>query len=167
MMRSLTVLPLLAALAACGSLALGAPPGAGDLPGRPAPVATAPAGAVERMAVLVNRHRSAAGCPPLAWLDGAARAAQAHSDDMAARGYFDHRSPEGVDLGERLSREGVVFRSAGENIAHSPQQPDAVLQGWLNSRGHRQNLEFCAYTHHGLGVSAGRWTHVLVTPLAT
>jgi uncharacterized protein YkwD len=46
-------------------------------------------------------------------------------------------------------------------------QPNAgeAVRGWLRSPGHRQNIETCGYTRHGVGLSAGRWTHVFYTPL--
>lgn len=162
-----------AVLAACGTIAIGGPvpPGEARRPGPapPRPPAPAPApapgmSASARMAELVNRHRAAAGCPPLALLDGAARAAQGHADDMARRGYFSHVSPEVEGLAERLAREGVRLRMAAENIALDPASPELVLNGWLRSAGHRQNLENCRYTHHGVGERTGRWTHVFVTP---
>lgn len=139
-----------------------APPPAATPPSAPAPAPTASPAA--EMAALVNRHRAAAGCPPLVWLDGAARAAEAHSDDMARRNYFSHVSPDGDGLVERLDREGVSIRMAAENIALDPGAPALVLGGWLRSPPHRQNLDNCRYTHHGVGERAGRWTHVFVTP---
>src|SRR5687768_5003934 len=50
--------------------------------------------AVDEMVALVNAHRRTVQCPELAWMQPVAAAAQAHSDDMARRGYFNHRSPE-------------------------------------------------------------------------
>jgi uncharacterized protein YkwD len=122
---------------------------------------------VQEMARLVNAHRQARGCPPLVWLQPAADAAQAHSADMARRGYFDHASPEGQGPAQRLTARGVAWRMVAENIAWTPQQ-DArqTLQGWIESPGHRQNLENCGYTHHGIGMQNAYWTHVFVTPAA-
>lgn len=125
------------------------------------------AAAVQEMARLVNAHRQARGCPPLAWLQPAADAAQAHSADMARRRYFDHTSPEGRQPWDRLSARGVSFRMVAENIAWTPEQSARqTLQGWIESRGHRENLENCAYTHHGIGLQDAYWTHVFLTPAA-
>ena len=121
--------------------------------------------AVGEMARLVNAHRQSRGCPPLAWLQPAANAAQDHSDDMARRGYFDHVSPEGGQPGDRLAARGVSYRRVAENIAWTPQQgARETLRGWLDSPGHRANLDNCAYTHHGIGLRNAYWTHVFVTP---
>lgn len=122
-------------------------------------------GSVAEMARLVNAHRQARGCPALEWLQGAADAAQAHSADMARRGYFDHVSPDGRQPWDRLAARGVGYRMVAENIAWTPEQSARqTLQGWINSPGHRANLENCAYTHHGIGMENAYWTHVFVTP---
>lgn len=141
--------------------------------GSPAPPASGPAVAagsdaalVQEMARLVNAHRQARGCPALTWLPIAGDAAQAHSADMARRGYFDHESPEGRQPYERLAERGLSYRMVAENIAFTPQRTaEQTLQGWIASSGHRRNLENCAYTHHGIGVRNAYWTHVFVTPL--
>ena len=82
---------------------------------------------VEQMAGLVNAHRRARGCPELAWMQAVADAAQAHSDDMARRNYFDHESPEGQGPPDRLRAHGVTYRSMAENIALHPGAPRDVL----------------------------------------
>jgi uncharacterized protein YkwD len=121
--------------------------------------------AVDEMVALVNAHRRRVGCPELVWMPAVARAAQGHSDDMARRRYFDHRSPEGRGPTDRLAAVEVTYRAMGENIAQHPGTPRDVLAGWLASPAHRQNLERCTYTHHGIGVREGYWTHLFVTPL--
>jgi uncharacterized protein YkwD len=113
----------------------------------------------------VNAHRRSAGCGELVWMQAVANAAQGHSDDMARRNYFDHESPEGLGPSERLRAQGVTFRSMAENIALHPGAPREVLAQWLASPGHRRNLDQCSYTHHGIGVRDGLWTHLFMTPL--
>lgn len=160
-------------LAACmESIEVGSPPsGGGSRPAGGTAGAgggSTPAGgsaSVQEMARLVNAHRQARGCPALVWLEGAAQAAQAHSADMARRRYFDHVTPEGRQPWDRLAARGVGYRSMAENIAWTPQQTAAqTLRGWVGSPGHRQNLENCAFTHHGIGMQSAYWTHVFVTP---
>jgi uncharacterized protein YkwD len=121
--------------------------------------------AVEEMVALVNAHRRAQRCPELVWMQTVANAAQSHSDDMARRDFFDHRSPEGLGPSDRLRAHGVSYRSMGENIAQHPGTPRDVMNGWLASPAHRQNLERCTYTHHGIGLREGYWTHLFVTPM--
>jgi uncharacterized protein YkwD len=121
--------------------------------------------AVEEMVALVNAHRRARSCPELVWMQTVANAAQSHSDDMARREYFDHRSPEGAGPTDRLRAHGVAYRAMGENIAQHPGTARDVMNGWLGSPAHRQNLERCTYTHHGIGLREGYWTHLFITPL--
>jgi uncharacterized protein YkwD len=117
------------------------------------------------VARLVNEHRAGIGCRALVWDEAAARAAQAHSDDMARRNYFSHTSPEGRTMADRLRAQGASYRLAGENIASGQPNAREAVRSWLGSPGHRQNIENCGFTRHGVGLRAGRWTHVFYTPL--
>jgi uncharacterized protein YkwD len=112
---------------------------------------------------MVNRHRESAGCHPLAWHEGTANVAEAHSEDMYRQDYFDHRAPDGTDVFRRLLEGGVTWHgSIAENIALTVRGPGTVLELWLDSPPHRRNVEDCAFTHHGLGLFRDRWTQVLI-----
>jgi uncharacterized protein YkwD len=113
---------------------------------------------------LVNADRARAGCAPLEWDGRAAAAAQAHSEDMAMRHYFDHTSPEGRTAVDRLRAGGGTFRALAENIAVGQQSAQEVVRGWLDSPGHRHNIENCRYTRTGVGYRDLRWTQVFYTP---
>ncbi len=80
----------------------------------------------------------------------------AHSEDMMARDYFAHESPEGQGVGDRLTEAGVPWRGAGENLAwtlgHSDPVPVSV-DGWMNSPGHRANILNENWTHTGMGIA--------------
>ncbi|KGP72458.1 CAP domain-containing protein [Pontibacillus yanchengensis] len=86
------------------------------------------------------------------WDEKVSSVAYGHSKDMAIHNYFSHISPQGAGLKERLQAKEVQYFSAGENIA--AQYPDApsVVEGWLNSEGHREALLSEVYTHLGVGV---------------
>lgn len=75
-----------------------------------------------------------------------------HSKDMSNNNYFSHYTPDGEGLKERLATKEVFYQSAGENIA--TQYPDglAAVEGWLNSKGHREAILDESYTHLGVGV---------------
>ncbi|MBL1101612.1 sigma-70 family RNA polymerase sigma factor [Streptomyces coffeae] len=104
---------------------------------------------------LVNIERGKVGCSPVRLNDKLNSAAQRHSDDMAARGYFDHTSPDGSDPGDRITAAGYPWRTYGENIAKGQQTPAAVMDSWMNSPGHRQNILNCDFTEMGVGVNRG------------
>jgi uncharacterized protein YkwD len=174
-MRGMTVGAAVLMLAACMEAAPvqrlpgpggGGATGGGSMTGSGESPAVSGGAEVREMARLVNEYRRSRGCGPLAWLQPAADAAQAHSDDMARRSYFAHESPEGQRPWDRLVARGVSYRSMAENIAWTPEQgARQALRGWIESDGHRQNLENCAFTHHGIGFRNAYWTHVFVTPM--
>ncbi|WP_407696622.1 CAP domain-containing protein [Streptantibioticus cattleyicolor] len=107
-----------------------------------------------RVFVLVNRERAGARCRPPARDVRLARLAQAHSDDMAARGYFSHTDPDGRSPWDRAARFGVG-RLGGENIARGQPDAAAVMAAWMHSPGHRANILTCAYRALGVGFHPG------------
>lgn len=108
---------------------------------------------------LVNDARAAKGCKALVIDDRITTAAQAHSTDMASRKYFSHNTPEGVDFAERMRSAGYP-KPGGENIAQGYRTPEQVMQGWMNSSGHRANIENCKFTTMGVGLDTrgNYWT---------
>ena len=118
---------------------------------------------VEEFVSLMNAHRASVGCDPLTWSVDVAEVAQAHSDDMVERDFFAHENPDGASPFDRLSAAGVTYSRAAENIAWGYTSAQAVLDGWIGSDGHRRNLENCALTDHGVGLTDWHWTHVFVT----
>jgi uncharacterized protein YkwD len=119
---------------------------------------------VETFVALLNDHRAGVGCPALEWNDAVAAVAEAHSDDMVARSFFSHTNPDGLSPFQRLSDAGVAYSAAAENIAYGYPTASAVLSGWLNSSGHRSNIENCTLTEHGVGLRDTHWTHMFIRP---
>jgi uncharacterized protein YkwD len=78
--------------------------------------------------------------------------------------FFSHTNHLGKNPFQRLQGAGIRYRIAAENIAAGQQTAEQVLQSWLNSQGHRRNIENCDLTQHGVGFYNNRWTHVLMTP---
>ncbi|MFH8798328.1 sigma-70 family RNA polymerase sigma factor [Streptomyces sp. NPDC017936] len=116
---------------------------------------SAPSGTAAQVIALVNKERSAAGCGPLSENSRLRAAAQGHSDDMAARDFFDHTNPDGDGPGERVTAAGYRWSTFGENIAKGQQTPDAVMTSWMNSPGHRANILNCSFKEIGVGVHRG------------
>ncbi len=119
---------------------------------------------VQDFVSLMNAHRQSVGCDPLAWSTAVAGVAQAHSEDMIARSYFAHDNPDGESPFDRLRSAGISYRGAAENIAYGYPNASAVLDGWLNSSGHRRNIENCSLSEHGVGLEGTHWTHVFIRP---
>lgn len=109
---------------------------------------------------LVNDQRAAKGCKALVIDDRITTAAQGHSTDMANKGYFDHVSrPEGTTFAQRMKNAGYP-KPGGENIAMGYPTPAAVMDGWMKSQGHRENILNCEFTAMGVGLDTrgNYWT---------
>jgi len=113
---------------------------------------------------IINDHRESVGCPRLVWNDDVASVAQAHSEDMLQRDFFAHTNPDGDSPFDRLRDAGIPYSGAAENIAWGYPTAEAVLNGWLNSPGHKANIENCSLTEHGVGLVQTHWTHLFVRP---
>ena len=113
-----------------------------------------------------------APAPPLRWHAALGAAALAHSEDMAARRYFDHAAQDGSLVGARSQRAGYAWQRIGENIAFGQNTPQAVLDGWLSSPGHCANIMNPDFSDMGAayGMTAEQksgvvyWTQVLGKP---
>ena len=119
---------------------------------------------VEAFVDMANAHKRSVGCEDLAWNADVAAVAQAHSADMVQRDFFAHDNPDGYSPFDRLTNAGIAYSRAAENIAWGYGTAASVLDGWLNSAGHRTNLENCALTQAGVGLLDTRWTHLFITP---
>jgi uncharacterized protein YkwD len=115
-----------------------------------------------RMLELVNSERAAAGLPALAPDPEMTEVARKHSADMFARGYFAHQTPEGLSPFDRMKRDGVSFRTAGENLALAPTLSVAHT-GLMNSPGHRANILQPAFGRLGIGIMDGGRRGLMVT----
>ncbi|PXW69065.1 hypothetical protein C7964_103579 [Loktanella sp. PT4BL] len=108
----------------------------------------------------LNLFRARQGLAPLQANPALTRAAQAHAEDMARRGYFSHQAPNGPNgrsFVQRARAGGCAMRSGAENIASGQRSQAEVLTDWQNSRGHRRNLLGRNYTQYGLGRSGNVW----------
>ena len=100
---------------------------------------------------LVNQQRSAQGLSPLSYDSELTKLAQLKAEDMAENNYFSHQSPTYGSAFDMMQSAGVSYRSAGENIARGQKTPAAVMDSWMNSQGHRENILSLSYTSIGVG----------------
>ncbi|TDC79783.1 CAP domain-containing protein [Streptomyces hainanensis] len=127
------------------------PPSASE---EPTP-STAPETAMaEAVLTLVNEERANAGCQPLTLDTGLSRLAADFSLDMANRGFFDHTDPDGLTPWDRALTAGIA-NLGGENIARGQQDAQAVMDAWMDSEGHRENILNCEFRTLGVGVHLG------------
>ncbi|MFE5158277.1 CAP domain-containing protein [Streptomyces sp. NPDC056697] len=102
---------------------------------------------------LVNSERSKAGCKPLTVNEKLTKAAQDHSEDMAAHSNMSHTGSDGSSPGDRIERAGYSWSSYGENVAYGYESPKSVMEGWMNSSGHKANILNCDFKEIGVGVA--------------
>ncbi|MGW0629088.1 CAP domain-containing protein [Streptomyces sp. NPDC002758] len=132
------------------------PPAATKGPKRTsAPVrVSAQAAAEAEVLKLVNDERAKVGCSPVSANTSLTRLAEAFSEDMAARGFFDHTDPDGATPWDRAAKAGIIDLG-GENIARGQADAAAVMEAWMNSPGHRANILNCDFKTLGVGVHLG------------
>jgi uncharacterized protein YkwD len=142
----------------------------------------------------INSRRTAARLSPLRVDDRLTRVARAHSEDMAARGFFDHINAQGEDPTARGKRAGYECRKAidklsfreglSENLSEVPRASrvrivgdrktydwnaaeDIVRQavdGWMKSPGHRRNILGKTFSESGVGVAVSS-NEIFITQL--
>ena len=99
-----------------------------------------------------NAARARAGLPALVRLPELDRAAQLHAEDLVRRSYYDHTTPEGSRVLERLEASGYRARVAAENLARGPFSPQEAIDRWMLSSGHRSNLLSPRFDRIGAGI---------------
>ena len=115
---------------------------------------TAPSQADQQhMLDLINQERTKAGVGPLKIDSKLQSMAQAKSDDMVAKAYFDHISPTYGSPFEMMKKFGISYTSAGENIAGNS-SVDKAHAALMNSPGHKANILKSSFTYIGIGVTA-------------
>ncbi len=153
-----------------------------ESPRAPAPLPRNPPAAVLATQVLqlVNDARSRgarcgsrdfAPAPPLALSGTLGNVALGHAADMAEHDYFEHRDLNGESPADRVRAVGYREKLVGENIAYGPKSVEEVVQGWLDSPGHCENIMDPRFAEMGIANAAGRsgrhglyWVQVLAEP---
>ncbi|NJL47001.1 MAG: CAP domain-containing protein [Leptolyngbyaceae cyanobacterium SM2_5_2] len=118
---------------------------------------------------LINTERQQIGAPALVLSPQLVTAAQGHAQDMAHSHRLSHSGSNGSSLQARIDATGYTWAAIGENVAMGQPNPAAVMEAWMNSPGHRQNILNPNFTELGLGYAeqAGEpyWVQVFGKPL--
>ena len=111
---------------------------------------------------LVNVERTSRGLKALKRDGDLAQAARGHSRDMARNKYFDHTSPNGDSVGDRIREAGYGKPGdgwkVGENLGWGTGEratPNSLVDEWLNSPPHKKNMLTGSYRELGVGVAGG------------
>jgi uncharacterized protein YkwD len=118
-------------------------------------------------------ERSFGPAPPVRFSGTLAGVAFGHADDMARHDYFEHEDLAGHSPADRVRAVGYQEKLVGENIAYGPKSADEVVQGWLDSPGHCENIMDPRFAEMGIAFAAGQssrrglfWVQLLVAPKA-
>lgn len=98
---------------------------------------------------LVNVERAKYGLSALSRDEGAVKAAHIRAKEIVQS--FSHTRPDGRSCFTAAAEVGLSYRTAGENIAYGYASPQQVVNGWMNSEGHRKNILSSSYTKLGVG----------------
>jgi len=108
----------------------------------------------------MNAQRVQNGLSALAWDQRLADMARAHSTDMLTNDYFSHTDPNGCGSSCRANNAGYGWTAIGENIYFtegynltSTAEAEMIVNGWMNSPGHRANILGAQFTNDGVGVA--------------
>ncbi len=118
-------------------------------------------------------ERSFGPAPPIRLSGTLADVAFGHAADMAAHNYFEHEDLTGHTPADRVRAVGYREKLVGENIAYGPQSAEEVVQGWLDSPGHCENIMDPRFAEMGIAYAAGQvsrrglyWVQLLAAPRA-
>ncbi|PYI52970.1 SafA/ExsA family spore coat assembly protein [Paenibacillus flagellatus] len=124
--------------------------------------AVAPSAYAQQVVTLVNQERAKAGLRPLASDAALTAMALDKAKDMYHNGYFDHTSPTYGSPFDMMRSYGIRYTYAGENIAKGQRTPQEVMNAWMNSAGHRQNILSPNFTKIGVAYYNGEWVQEFI-----
>jgi len=104
---------------------------------------------IQQVVNLVNVERAKEGLAPLSIDTKVQAAAMVRARECEVS--FSHTRPDGRNFATALKEQNVSYRSSGENIAYGQQTPEAVMNAWMNSSGHRANIMNPNFTTIGVG----------------
>jgi uncharacterized protein YkwD len=116
-------------------------------------------------------ERSFGSAPPVKLSGTLAEVAFGHAADMAKHNYFEHQDLNGQSPADRVRAVGYREKLVGENIAYGPKSAEEVVQGWLDSPGHCENIMDSRFAEMGIAYAPGQvskrglyWVQLLAAP---
>lgn len=141
-MRYLALSAILLLFATVGAVACTAPPNANAL--------------VQQLVLRINLERTRVGLPSFRVSPELTQAAQQHACENASQNRLSHFGTDGSTFGTRVFRKGYDFNFVTENLALGYASPGRVLDAWLHSSPHRQNIFERRTNELGVGIAIGR-----------
>ncbi|MDC3413734.1 CAP domain-containing protein [Aquibacillus sp. 3ASR75-11] len=117
-----------------------------------------------KVVTLTNQEREQKGLQPLKSDKELTNVAQTKAEDMATNNYFSHTSPTYGSPFNMMQDFGIQYTTAAENLAQGQKTPKEVVNGWMNSPGHRKNILNKDVTHIGIGFAkdGNYWTQMFI-----
>ncbi len=107
---------------------------------------------------MVNQERTTRGLNALTMPDVLREASRARAREVAV--YFSHTRPNGQTCFTILGEYGITYMRAGENIASGQRSPKQVVEAWMNSQGHRENILKTDVNKLGVGFYQYNWVQL-------
>lgn len=115
----------------------------------------------EAVLELVNKARAAQGVDALTLDPDLCKAAAIRAEELGT--YFSHDRPDGTSCFTVFEEVGIKsYHAAGENIASRYADANAVMNGWMNSPGHRANILSEDYSRIGIARSGSAWVQLFL-----
>lgn len=112
---------------------------------------------------LVNSERGKANLDPLIWDDRLANVAREHSEDMIRNNFVGHINLKGQNVEDRLRIAGIDWNFCGENIAVGDEDAQSIVRGWMESKGHRDNVLQLQFRYSGVGIARSKAGNLYIT----
>lgn len=112
---------------------------------------------IQNVITLANQSRQSFGLGSLTESSLLNKAAQAKAEDMAAKGYFSHTSPDGKTPWNFIETSGYNYILAGENLAVHFTDAESMEQAWMNSPSHKANILNRNFEEIGIGIAQGQY----------
>ena len=112
---------------------------------------------ITQVHAVINRERIARGIEPLILNERLINAAQNKAEDMRDKNYFSHISPiDGREWKEFIADSGYTYQEAGENLANGYDQVGQMVEAWLKSPSHKENMLNPNVNETGFGITYGQ-----------
>ncbi|WP_078596798.1 CAP domain-containing protein [Evansella clarkii] len=116
----------------------------------------------DQVVEIVNSHRANNGLSPLQHRADLKNVAHRKAEDMINSDYFSHNSPNYGSPFDMMRTYGISYSAAAENIAKGQTTPEQVMNSWMNSPGHRQNILNGQFDSIGVGFYQGAWVQLFI-----
>lgn len=120
-----------------------------------------PATLEDEVVRLINEQRVANGLDELITVYDLSVVAQTRAQELTQS--YSHTRPDGSSCFTALTEAGIYYYSSGENIASGFSSPEAVVNAWMKSPGHRANILSPNYTMVGVGFCDNYWAQVFIS----